>query len=283
MAPQPYDLAVAYRIYPGVSKVPPIFPDDKYRLAAACLSSFKRSLGSLRTKLWVLLDGCPEEYQALFEAHFDRRDLEFHHLRSVGNKATFALQLDILCNQAVSELVYFAEDDYFYFPGLVENMCNFQRGNALADFVTPYDHPNAYAPHTELDSEYVTAFAGRHWRTIVSTCLTFLTTRTTLRRTRGVFESFSAGSSDYALWMSLTKYRRHILDWRRYRRSMERADVLRVWKYSWRQVLFGRRYHLWSPIPTIATHMERSHLSPTIDWHSLWQKDLGDVRGAPRE
>lgn len=56
-----YDLAVAYRIYPKVSKPARSLPfgDDKYQLSEACLKSFKESLGSLRVKLWALLDGCP--------------------------------------------------------------------------------------------------------------------------------------------------------------------------------------------------------------------------------
>ena len=44
-----YDLAVAYRIYPGVSKVPPVFSQDKLKLAEFCLKSFKDSLGDLTT------------------------------------------------------------------------------------------------------------------------------------------------------------------------------------------------------------------------------------------
>ena len=59
-----HDLAVAYRIYPSVSR-PALglpFSDDKYRLSEICLHSFKESLGSLRVKVWAILDGCPPEY-----------------------------------------------------------------------------------------------------------------------------------------------------------------------------------------------------------------------------
>lgn len=60
MTSQTYDLAVAYRIYPQVSKVPPVFSQDKYKLSEFCLKSFKNSLGDLRAKIIVLLDGCPQ-------------------------------------------------------------------------------------------------------------------------------------------------------------------------------------------------------------------------------
>src|SRR6266446_5978326 len=271
MAPKPYDLAVAYRIYPLVSKVPPIFPDDKYRLASVCLESFRQSLGSLRVKIWVLLDGCPAKYQRLFESHFEREDLELRPLDRIGNGRTFGQQVEILCEQSAAELVYFAEDDYFYLPEQLEIMCQFARENPRADFVTPYDHPNAYSASDQGDPEYIVAFGGRHWRTIVSSCLTFLTSRSTLRRSRVVFESFVAGNSDYALWMSLTKYPRHVFDPRRYRLPGSKEYVFRMWEHSWRQMLFGKRYRLWSPMPSIATHMESAHLAPVVEWQRLWR------------
>ena len=32
------DLAIAYRIYPGISKSPAFFPTDKFKLSEMCLS-----------------------------------------------------------------------------------------------------------------------------------------------------------------------------------------------------------------------------------------------------
>ena len=111
-----YDLAVAYRIYPKVSK-PSLglpFSDDKLRLAEICLRSFKASLGGLRVKIWAILDGCPESFADLFRKYFDPDDLVLVPLPSVGNHATFGKQIDILLNQTDSDFVYFAEDDYVY-------------------------------------------------------------------------------------------------------------------------------------------------------------------------
>jgi hypothetical protein len=70
---QARDLAIAYRIYPKVAESAMGLPfgDDKLRLSEICLQSFKESLGDLRVKLWVLLDGCPKEYAALFQKYFD--------------------------------------------------------------------------------------------------------------------------------------------------------------------------------------------------------------------
>ncbi len=139
-----YDLAIAYRIFPGVSKTPPIFQNNKYKLAHLCLKSFKESLGSLNAKIYVLLDNCPPEYEDLFQRYFEKEDLEIIRLKGIGNQATFKLQLEILLKQSYSEIVYFAEDDYFYFPKQFEKMIHFLKRNGDVDFVTPYDHLDYY-------------------------------------------------------------------------------------------------------------------------------------------
>ena len=61
-----YDLVVAYRIYPRVSKTPPAFAHNKLALSELCLRSYAEALGDLRAKIYVLLDDCPPEYEALF-------------------------------------------------------------------------------------------------------------------------------------------------------------------------------------------------------------------------
>ena len=42
-----YDLTVAYRIYPKISRSPAIYRNDKFKLSEFCLKSFKDSLGIL--------------------------------------------------------------------------------------------------------------------------------------------------------------------------------------------------------------------------------------------
>src|ERR1700733_2450659 len=96
-----YDLAVAYRIYPKVSK-PSLglpFSDDKLQLSEICLQSFKDSVKGLRVKLWALLDGCPESYASLFTKFFSAQDLVLVRLPSVGNLATFGKQVEFLLTQ----------------------------------------------------------------------------------------------------------------------------------------------------------------------------------------
>src|SRR5437660_1201790 len=46
---------------------------------------------------------------------------------------------------------------------------------------------------------------------------------------------------------------------------------VRTWQYGLLQVIFGKRYRLWTPIPTLSTHMESTCLSPLFDWQHEFQ------------
>ncbi len=269
-----YDLAIAYRIYPKVAKPAAGLPfsDDKLKLAEICLRSFKESLGDLRVKIWALLDGCPPEYSSLFQDYFQSRDLVLVPLAGVGNQATFGKQIDILRQQEDSDLVYFAEDDYIYLPDQFARLLQFLRNARDVDFLTPYDHPDCY--HLELHHEpkWVTVFEGHHWRTAASTCLTFLTRKTTLAKFERQLRTYARGNNDCAMWLSLTKRRvfnplvpvRFALKNEHYWKLF-----LRSWYFGWRQILFGKQAKLWVPMPGLATHLCAGLLSPSIDWLSL--------------
>jgi hypothetical protein len=271
-----YDVAVAYRIYPKVAR-PALglpFSEDKFRLAELCLSSFKKSLGDVRAKLWVLLDGCPDEYEGLFRKYFDAKDLVFISLTKAGNVATFAKQLEILLGQEESDLVYFAEDDYFYLPGKFSCMIEFLLGHEDAHFVSPYDHLDCYSMELHREPKWLKVHGGHHWRTAASTCLTFLTDKETLRKTEAVFSEYKRPSLDCSIWLSLSKRRvfnpfffgRHLV-----RERLFSKIILKSWLYCWRQILFGRRWKLWVPIPGLATHLDVNALSPNVDWRGLME------------
>jgi len=267
-----YDLAVAYRIYPKVSKPTPVFSQDKRRLAALCLRSFKQAIGSLRVKIYAILDGCPPDYETLFTQHFPTPDLELINVNSLGNRATFGRQIDLLLDQQESDLVYFAEDDYFYLPGALEALVRFARDNEDAHFVSPYDHPDAYQLALHPKRQELRVFGDRHWRTSASTCLTFLTPKQVLRRTAGVFRTYQKTNLDVSLWMALTK--QTVLSPARFLRCCRQriqygGYIAQAWRYNGLRLLWGPRYKLWIPLPTVATHMEAAHLAPAVNWRQL--------------
>jgi hypothetical protein len=269
-----YDIAIAYRIYSKVSK-PALglpFSGDKLRLAEICLRSFKESLSGLRVKLWVLLDGCPDSFAELFTKHFEAEDLVLIRLPDVGNLVTFGKQIEILTAQTDSDLVYFAEDDYFYLPDAFPGMVEFLKAYTDVDFVSPYDHLDCYTLEIHRRPKWIRVHGGRHWRTAASTCLTFLTRQRTLVGNESNFRSYCHRNYDCSLWLSMTKL--SIFDPVQtlrfvFRRSWQAKIIAKAWLYGWAQILFGRRAKLWVPVPAIATHLDTRALSPTIDWRTL--------------
>lgn len=283
-----YDLAIAYRIYPRVAKsaIGLPFSEDKFQLSEICLRSLKESLGDLRVKLWVLLDGCPEKYARLFEKYFNAKDLVLLPLPGVGNLATFGKQIDILLDQKESELVYFAEDDYLYLPKQFPQMLDFLRAHKDVHFVTPYDHLDCYTFKIHHHPKWIRVYGGHHWRTAASTCLTFLTRKETLRQKKMIFKSYSWRNRDCSLWLSLTKqslfdpvqFLQFVLGEQHFAKIIAKA-----WLYGWPQILFGKQMKLWTPIPGIATHLDSQALSPTVDWLTMMKQEAeASKNGAPR-
>lgn len=271
-----YDLTIAYRIYPKVSKNPIVFSNDKHKLSDLCLRSLKDSLGDLKIKMFVLLDNCPPKYIDLFKNYFEDEDLELIQLEGVGNQSTFEMQIELLLEQDYSDLIYFAEDDYFYLPNLFKEMIKFLKDNEEVDFVSPFDHMDYYIYNFHNYKSKIKFSSKRHWRNVATTCLTFLTTKETLKRTQNIFKTYSKGNYDTSIWTSLTKY--NIFNPFKLFKYSEKPYFLGVffksWRYSLIQHLFGKRWTLWTPIPAIATHMEIEDISPTFNRLEVIQNEL---------
>lgn len=265
-----YDLAVAYRIYPRISKEMAVYPQDKLKLSEICLRSFRESLGSLKVKMWVLLDNCPPEYEALFLKYFDKRNLEIVKLGGVGNQATFGLQMELLANQNDSEFIYFAEDDYLFLPNQFAEMIYFLKCHLDVHFVSPYDHPDYYTMKMHDHKYEIRAFGTHHWRTAAATTLSFLTTKQILAKTRNALDKYCKSKApDYSIWMSISKFNvlnPSIIVKLLVSNRMYFNMFYWTWIHCWKQILFGNKRKLWVSIPSIATHMEKKFLSPCIKW-----------------
>jgi hypothetical protein len=274
-----YDLAVAYRIYPKVSSHrPQIFIDDKFKLAELCLKSFKASLGNLRVKMWVLLDNCPRAYEEMFSRLWAAEDLDFVRFSGVGDASTFLEQARILSEQTASEIVYLAEDDYFYLPNQFPLAVDFIRNNPEVDFVSPYDHPDIYSTELHRVPRPTKTAGEKNWQSCMSTTHTFLTTRKNLCEARWVFlRRYGRVSPDLSRWMALTK--RRVFNPIFFMRSFVTCpfwagSIFYAWRYCWKQILFGRRFSLWIPHPSIANHMVAGMEAPEVDWKNEFSKCL---------
>jgi hypothetical protein len=277
-----YDIAIAYRIYPKVASPALGLPysDDKLHFAEICVRSLKLSLGKLRAKVWVLLDGCPDSYADMFRRYFDEKDLTLIALPAIGNQATFGKQIDILLQQNDSEFVYFAEDDYVYLPNQFTLMLDFLRAYDDVDFISPYDHLDCYTREIHNHPKWIRVHSNHHWRTAASTCLTFLTSKPTLRAEAGIFRTYCRRNFDCSLWLSLTKkslYSPVKFLQIAHRESHFAKIIVKAWIHGWSRILLGKRRRLWVPIPSIATHLDKAALAPSIDWASGIRQLADDV------
>jgi hypothetical protein len=274
----PYDLAIAYRICPMLSKAGSSFGNDKYQLSEICLKSFKKALADLRAKIWVLLDNCPPEYARLFQEYFPAEDIVLVHLDGAGNRVTYAKQIETLLSQQDAETLYFAEDDYFYLPGKFPSMLKFLQANPDVHFISPYDHLDCYKLDMHRGPKSLRVFEGRHWRTAASTCLTFLTRKESLRRVHHVMQTYSQSNHDCSMWLSLSK--EPVFSAPKFLKCLASADprgqaslIAKAWLHGWRQILFGKKWNIWIPIPGIATHLDANALSPGVDWVFLIKQE----------
>ena len=263
-----YDLVIAYRIYPGISKIPPAYPNNKYKLAELCLKSFKNSLLGLKFKMYVLMDSCPKEYETLFRENFKTDEIEIIKLENYGNKRTFKKQIEILSAQNESDIVYFAEDDYFYIKNIT-NMVNFLKSKK-ADFVTPYEHPASYGG--SVINNNIEIFGNQRYVTVQLACLTFMTTKEKLLENKRYFLIFSNWfGSDTVVWGCITfgfKYFKFLKTFLNFKKiNTENFKVFgSMCFFAWHRFIFNRKYKLFMPIQTLATHMENDYLAPCIDW-----------------
>ena len=286
-----YDLAIAYRIYPKVTRAAPVFSDDKLKFADFCLRSFKTALGTLRFKLYVLLDNCPSPFEELFRTYFEATVLELVPLPGIGNRPTFGKQIDLLLSQRDSEYVYFGEDDYFYRSGALEEMLRFVKGNDDAHFVTPYDHTDSYRLPLHPKRQEQRSFGGREWKTCASTCLTFLTRKSILQQTERTFRTYQRTNLDVSLWMALTKQTaRNPLAFARccLRKLNYGGYIAQSWRYSFRQLAFGPKWKLWRAVPSLGTHMVNGLLAPGVDWKEMFTRGQAtvltkDAQDAPKK
>lgn len=273
-----YDLSVVYRIYPEVSKIPIIHKHNKYELSKIAINSFKEALGDMSVKIWVLLDDCPSKYEDLFDELIENYDVELIKFDGVGNYATFNKQIEILLNQNFSDNIYFAEDDYIFVKDGLKEAVNFINSNKKVDFLTIYDSLDYYNMDLHKYKSNFFNVNDYDWRTVSCTTLSFMTTKDTLRKTQWVFETYSFKNNfDSSLWMSLTKI--NLFQFSSVIRFLMKKDrdfirIAKSWLYCWKQIIFGKKYNLWSPIPSLGTHLDEDGISPGIDWNEVIKESI---------
>jgi hypothetical protein len=266
-----FDMAVAWRIYPKVSKQPILFADNKFKMVEHSLHSFIASTRGINVFIYFLLDGCPPEYKLMIGELFDAKNIQIIETNSIGNAATFQKQIEILLEQDKSEIIYFAEDDYIYAPDGFPQAVELLKNNSQVDFVSGYLPNDIFTHPIHQHKRNVLYHENKIWITANSSCLTFMTTRNVLRTTRDLFLTYVNGNRDTSIWLIITgTYVYNPLSYLKFINDKECFSILKMAiKYSFKYFFTTKKYQLWMPYPAICTHLETGNESPGTDWIAL--------------
>lgn len=280
-----YDCVIAYRIYPKVSKKPFVYEENKLKLAELGLYSLKKSTEGLNIKFYIILDNCPAEYTEMINRIFNSEEIVIINSEVHGNANTFNLQMEILSEQNYSEYIYFAEDDYVYKPAEFEQMLDFIKTHSYNTFVTPYDHLDYYTHLIHKHKKDIIVDGKKHWLSVNSTCLTFLTTKTTLIKSKKIFDSYLHKNWDASLFLILTKkHLFNVFSFIKFVLSFIKSEKepLMVFIKAWLNILKGyytfRKYCVYAPIPSIATHMQYNSIAPNCNWEDLNKMYIEEIK-----
>lgn len=129
------------------------------------------------------------------------------------------------------DLVYFCENDYLHVDNWVDKVLDLYGTFDVPGYVALYDHVDKYTlpMYSNLTSQLYTTNTS-HWRTVPSTCGSFIVNKAVLLADHDVHTTFY---SDHHKFLQLGKDRNRIII---------------------------------SPIPSLSTHCEVEWLAPIINW-----------------
>jgi len=133
------------------------------------------------------------------------------------------------------DVYYFLECDYLHLPGSGQKMMNAVK---YCDFLSPYDHPDKYKEGMIPPNIEYQTILNQKWRTTDSTTSTFMARGEMVKKELDLFRSY--GWDDHKRWLDLG----------------------------------SKGYKLWTPLPSLATHMVEAYMAPNIDWNKEINKYL---------
>lgn len=131
------------------------------------------------------------------------------------------------------DIYLFQECDYLYTPYAGAKMVEACKE---FDFISPYDHPDKYKEGMIPKNIEYMKVDGHMWRSTDSTTSTFMARGEMVKKEMDLFRSY--GWDDHARWIDLGT----------------------------------KGYTLWTPLPSLATHMVEDYMAPEVDWKNIWSK-----------
>lgn len=264
-------LTICLRVYPRISKNPIGNFKNKYDLFQVTYFSLLSSLKKIDYFIFIILDNCPNEYKKYVEQVTKIDNYKIIEVSYNSNIKTFNLQKKILLEQKKSEIIFLCEDDYLFLENGLESIIKIMNKDLPFDFITPYYHIDYDKNEIQnLSPEKTIIINNQKYCYKISTTLTFITTRTILKETLHIFETFSKGNYDFSIFASLTA--KNLLRFPRPKYLFNLfyiKAILKAYLLSFKQIWFGKQYKLIVPLQSVATHLEKNEISPNQNWEDL--------------
>lgn len=219
----------------------------------SCLKNIIRTIAlgpsDVYIKFHLIFDGD----QKSFENNFCSKYFSSHEIKRTDNceyavvfidagtgAKSGQITLDYIASQLFesNSIVYTLENDYLHTDRWIESVRDIYLSNIKYDYLTLYDHGDKYHHNKGFHQRYlrlkskIYVCGGMHWRTMTSTCFSFLTLPSILKHDALVFKKIH----DMRAFMLL--------------RYLKRRTLL-------------------SSIPGQSTHCMSDFLSPAVDWEKV--------------
>lgn len=163
-------------------------------------------------------------------------DFILHTIEAKSDQISFWKTWEIAKQTDIGEkdLIYFLENDYLHISGWVEEIVNLFSTYSGLCYVSLYDHNDKYFPeHIENSVSRIHTTTTHHWRTILSTCGSFIINKNIFEEDY-IDNTTIAGDHNKFVYLNSTKNR-----------------------------------FVLTPIPGLSTHCMEGLMSPTINWEEI--------------
>ncbi|MCK9355132.1 MAG: hypothetical protein M0P59_13390 [Gallionella sp.] len=151
---------------------------------------------------------------------------------NIGINETCLLQYE-MANKTEHDIILFQECDYLYRPETGKTVLE---GIQSLGLVSPYDNLNFYLdPSIHSEDVKLKLVGDQHWRSVERVTMTFGIKSIIFKENYETFKKY--GYLDNDVWHTL------------------RANG----------------HQMWTPIPSLATHMVKDFMAPGIKWEELWK------------
>lgn len=224
----------------------------------ACLKNIIRTIElaplDVSIKFYLMFDGDQESFEKNFCSKYfsscdakKTKNCEYNVVFiDAGSGAKSGQKtLDFIASQTFdsNDLVYTLENDYLHSDQWIENVRDIHQSSIKFDYLTLYDHGDKYQHNTGFHKRYLSLRSKLyvcqklHWRTMTSTCFSFICKPSILKRDALIFKKFH---------------------------DMKAFTILRYLKNR----------TLLSAVPGQSTHCMSNYLSPVTNWAEVSNKEV---------